>query len=131
MELTLAILKPHIIKAPHALEGIKQIILENGFLTIKSKRLCFEMFQVEKFYEEHKHKFFYNRLVTFMTSGESEVCILAKENAIKEWRKLMGPTKVYQSVYTNPDSIRGIYGLTDTRNATHGSVRTVEDQHKQ
>lgn len=33
----------------------------------------------------------------------------------------MGPTKVYQAVYSAPGTIRAEYGLTDTRNATHGS----------
>ncbi|KAK2167498.1 hypothetical protein LSH36_27g09084 [Paralvinella palmiformis] len=33
----------------------------------------------------------------------------------------MGPTKVYRTVYENPASIRGMFGLTDTRNCTHGS----------
>jgi nucleoside diphosphate kinase len=56
------------------------------------------------------------------------VYILAKENAIAEWRKLMGPTKVYQAIYTHPDSIRGLYGLTDTRNATHGSGTLLMSQ---
>lgn len=47
--------------------------------------------------------------------------ILAKVNAIQDWRQLMGPTKVYHTIFTHPDSIRGMFGLTDTRNATHGS----------
>ncbi|XP_062446878.1 nucleoside diphosphate kinase 6 isoform X3 [Rhea pennata] len=47
--------------------------------------------------------------------------ILAHENAIMLWRSLMGPTKVFQARNSMPDSIRGAYGLTDTRNTTHGS----------
>lgn len=121
LELTLAIIKPHIIKAPHALEGIRNIILENRFFVIKSERILITKEQVELFYEEHKERFFYHRLTSFMTSGDSDVHILARQDAIKEWRKLMGPTKVYQTLYSQPDSIRGQYGLTDTRNATHGS----------
>lgn len=57
----------------------------------------------------------------FLCSGPSEVYILAREDAIKMWRELMGPTKVYQAIYTSPGTIRAEYGLTDTRNATHGS----------
>lgn len=34
---------------------------------------------------------------------------------------MLGPTKVYQTVYTHPNSIRGLFGLSDTRNACHGS----------
>lgn len=47
--------------------------------------------------------------------------ILAKEDAISHWRELMGPTKVYRARYTSPSTIRAQYGLTDTRNTTHGS----------
>lgn len=121
MQLTLAIIKPHIIKNPFSLDGIRNHIISSKFKIIKSKRKYITLKEAEHFYEEHKHKFFYNRLVTFMTSGESDLYILAKENAIKDWRALMGPTKVYKAQFEASNSIRGKYGLTDTRNATHGS----------
>jgi len=50
---------------------------------------------------------------------------LAREDAISVWRRLMGPTKVFQCQLSNPDSIRAKHGLTDTRNATHGSGNFV------
>lgn len=50
--------------------------------------------------------------------------ILAHENAVPLWRSLMGPTKVFRARHSDPDSIRGAYGLTDTRNTTHGSGRS-------
>jgi len=57
-----------------------------------------------------------------MSSGPSHVHILGRENeAIKTWRQLMGPTKVCKTRYESPESIRGLIGLTDTRNSTHGS----------
>uniref|UniRef100_A0A1B6MTL0 Nucleoside diphosphate kinase n=1 Tax=Graphocephala atropunctata TaxID=36148 RepID=A0A1B6MTL0_9HEMI len=121
LELTLAILKPHVVKASHALEAIRRIIVNNGFLIVESKTVRIPQQQVEHFYEEHKNKFFYNRLITSMTSGDCEVYVLAKHNAIQDWRQLMGPTKVFQAIFSHPDSLRGMYGLTDTRNATHGS----------
>lgn len=37
------------------------------------------------------------------------------------WRQLLGPTKVFKTIYSHPESIRGLFGLTDTRNACHGS----------
>jgi nucleoside-diphosphate kinase len=49
------------------------------------------------------------------------VHILARHDAVNVWRKLMGPTKVYRAQFTAPDSIRGRFGLSDTRNAVHGS----------
>jgi nucleoside-diphosphate kinase len=39
----------------------------------------------------------------------------------KGWRQLLGPTKVFKAIHSHPDSIRGLFGLTDTRNACHGS----------
>lgn len=54
-------------------------------------------------------------------SGPTEVLILQRENAILKWRELLGPTKVFKAIYSHPDSIRGLFGLTDTRNACHGS----------
>ncbi|XP_029814023.1 LOW QUALITY PROTEIN: nucleoside diphosphate kinase 6, partial [Manacus vitellinus] len=54
-------------------------------------------------------------------SGPMWAYILAHENAVPRWRSLMGPTKVFRARHSDPDSIRGAYGLTDTRNTTHGS----------
>lgn len=47
--------------------------------------------------------------------------ILAGDNVISRWRTLLGPAPVYKTVYTHPQSIRALYGLSDTRNACHGS----------
>lgn len=56
-----------------------------------------------------------------MSSGPLSALVLAKDNAIKEWRSLMGPTKVLKTIHENPDSLRGLYGLSDSRNGLHGS----------
>lgn len=81
--------------------------------------------RVEDFYQEHEGRFFYNRLVSFMSSGPISAHILARENAIAEWRQLMGATKVFKTTHDDPESIRGKFGLTDTRNSTHGSDSEV------
>ncbi|XP_044252824.1 nucleoside diphosphate kinase 6-like [Tribolium madens] len=121
LELTFAILKPHVIKQPLAVEKIRNVILTSNFKVVKSKRHAIQLHEAEAFYHEHKTKFFYKRLVTFMTSGPSDFYILAREDAIRKWRQLMGPTKVFKTQFEAPDSIRGQFGLSDTRNATHGS----------
>lgn len=121
LQLTMAILKPHIIKNPYSLQQIRNSILQSNFKIVRCKRKLISLEEAENFYAEHKDKFFYNRLVTFMTSGPSELMIMTKENAIKDWRSLMGPTKVYRAQFEAPDTIRGQFGLSDTRNATHGS----------
>ncbi|XP_006770494.1 PREDICTED: nucleoside diphosphate kinase 6 isoform X2 [Myotis davidii] len=66
-------------------------------------------------------RFFYQRLVEFMASGPIRAYILAHPDAIQLWRTLMGPTRVFRARHVAPDSIRGSFGLTDTRNTTHGS----------
>eukprot|EP01117_Protostelium_nocturnum_P010014 TRINITY_DN3570_c0_g1_i1.p1 TRINITY_DN3570_c0_g1~~TRINITY_DN3570_c0_g1_i1.p1 ORF type:complete len:122 (-),score=33.92 TRINITY_DN3570_c0_g1_i1:232-597(-) len=81
--------------------------------------------RAEKFYHEHRGKFFYQRLISFMSSGEIEVMILQSKSeertAIPQWRSLMGPTHIVKAKSTAPDSIRALFGYSDTRNAVHGS----------
>lgn len=117
----MAIIKPHITKNPISYAKIKDIMLSANFKIVRYKYRTISLLEAETFYSEHKEKFFYNRLVTFMTSGPSALLILAKEKAISDWRTLMGPTKVFKAQFEAPQSIRGQFGLSDTRNATHGS----------
>ncbi|KAL0274541.1 UNVERIFIED_CONTAM: hypothetical protein PYX00_002642 [Menopon gallinae] len=120
-QLTLVMLKPHVTSVPHIVADIRRRIIRNGFYVIRSKKLSIPVADAHEFYREHREKFFFNRLVTFMTSGPCHLHVLAKTDAIRSWRDLMGPTKVYRTIYSHPESIRGTHGLTDTRNATHGS----------
>ncbi|XP_069944217.1 nucleoside diphosphate kinase 6 isoform X3 [Cherax quadricarinatus] len=121
LQLTLALLKPDVSQVPHVLQAIHNRIIQEDFLVVRHKKIWLSEKETQKFYEEHKEKFFYNRLVTFMASGPISALILAHEDAINRWRSVMGPTKVYKTKYEAPDTIRGMYGLTDTRNSTHGS----------
>lgn len=121
LELTLAIIKPDVCRNPHDLQSVRQIVLENNFLVVNTKVTQLSRSEAQKFYDEHNKRFFFNRLVTFMSSGIISVHILGRENAIKHWRDLMGPTHVYKAQYEAPNSLRARFGLTDTRNATHGS----------
>lgn len=121
LELTLAILKPHVVKSPFVLQKIRGLIIDNNFKVVRTRRTTLTSKEAALFYLDHKDKFFYNRLLTFMCSGPSDIHILAGHDAIIRWRNLMGPTKTYQAQYTAPNTIRGMFGLSDTRNATHGS----------
>ncbi|KAG0170563.1 Nucleoside diphosphate kinase 6 [Apophysomyces sp. BC1015] len=56
-----------------------------------------------------------------MTSGPFEALILCSPNAIKEWRALIGPTHPCRARINQPNTLRALYGLTDTRNSFHGS----------
>lgn len=121
LQLTLALLKPDVIANPIVATEIKESILRNGFLFVQSRYLRLNREKAEEFYHEHKGRFFYNRLVSFMSSGPISAHILARDDAIRHWRQLMGPTKVFKTVYECPNSLRGRFGLTDTRNSMHGS----------
>ncbi|XP_004536449.1 nucleoside diphosphate kinase 6 [Ceratitis capitata] len=120
MEITLALLKPHAVRNVYAFQQIQQILQKN-FKILHTKEVHITKEISEHFYAEHKGKFFYNRLVTFMGSGPCYAFVLQSKNCIAKWRELMGPTKVYKAVYSHPDCIRALYGLSDTRNACHGS----------
>nr|XP_022331190.1 nucleoside diphosphate kinase 6-like [Crassostrea virginica]XP_022331191.1 nucleoside diphosphate kinase 6-like [Crassostrea virginica] len=121
LQLTLAILKPDVASRPHIVEDIHDIIKENNFFFVASKHLHLTRKEAEEFYKEHHGKFFHGRLVNFMSSGHIWTHILAREDAIAHWRKLMGPTKVFKTIHSDPHTIRGLFGLTDTRNVCHGS----------
>lgn len=121
LQLTLAILKPDLMMHPVRTKEVKNIIKDNGFLVIQSKVTSFSLQDAEKFYEEHRERFFFSRLTGYMSSGPITAMILAKANGIAHWRELMGPTKTYRARDIAPTSIRALYGISDTRNATHGS----------
>ncbi|KAG0711212.1 Nucleoside diphosphate kinase 6 [Chionoecetes opilio] len=122
LQLTLALLKPDVTRAPHVLQAIRSKIIQEKFFVVRHKEIRLQRDKTEEFYKEHKGKFFYNRLVTFMASGPIQALVLAREDAIRHWRTVMGPTKVYKAKYEAPNTLRGLYGLTDTRNSTHGSA---------
>lgn len=143
MEITLALLKPHVLRNTYALKQIKALIQKN-FNVLESKEVHITKELSERFYAEHKGKFFYHRLTSFMNryvtvcrqlysllfssdtfSGPCLAFILQREECIQKWRSLMGPTKVFKAVYSEPDCIRALYGLSDTRNACHGSDSEV------
>jgi len=117
MEKTLAILKPDVIKAKNAGKIIDRIEQE-GFDIIAMKKIHLTKKQAESFYDVHKGKPFYDGLVEFMTSGPVIVMALQKENAVQEWRNLMGATNPAQA---EENTIRKLYGTDKGVNATHGS----------
>ncbi|KAJ0026905.1 hypothetical protein NQD34_017905 [Periophthalmus magnuspinnatus] len=128
LQLTLAVIKPDAVAHPLILETLHEKILENNFIIVRRKDLIWKKENSEMFYAEHSGRFFYQRLVEFMSSGPMRAYVLARDDAIHHWREMMGPTKVFKARHTAPDTIRGQFGLTDTRNTTHGSD-SVESAH--
>lgn len=121
LQLTLALIKPNSSCVPHSLSWVEDKLLRQNFLILKREEMYWSSQKAEKFYEQHKGKFFYQRLVAFMSSGPLVALVLAKNNAVDEWRNIIGPTKAYESRFTNPQCFRGEFGFSDTRNAAHGS----------
>ncbi|XP_038600633.1 nucleoside diphosphate kinase 6 isoform X3 [Tachyglossus aculeatus] len=125
LQLTLALMKPDAVAHPLILEAVRDQILKHGFLIVRARELLWAREDCRAFYREHAGRFFYQRLVEFMSSGPMRACILARVDAVRQWRALLGPTKVFRARHEAPDSIRGSYGLTDTRNTVHGSDSEV------
>jgi nucleoside-diphosphate kinase len=97
---------------------IISIIEEKGYKIIHLRLLKFTEKSASQFYEMHKGQPFYEKLIRFTTSDKVVGMVLEKENAIEDFRKLMGST---DPVKAEPDSIRKLYGTGLPPNAIHGS----------
>lgn len=116
-ELTFGIIKPDAVAANNA-GHIVQRILDNGFKIRGLKLIHLSEKEAEGFYAVHRERPFFKSLVQFMTNGPVVVMALEKENAVVEWRNLMGPTN---SKEAQPGTLRGDFGTDIERNAVHGS----------
>lgn len=116
-ERTLAILKPDCLQKKVQGKVIQQI-LDAGF-EIKGMRLLnLTDDSAKKFYEVHKERPFYGELVAYMTSGPVIPICLEKENAVADFRKLIGATNPANA---EEGTIRKMYADSIERNIVHGS----------
>jgi nucleoside-diphosphate kinase len=94
------------------------MIIAAGFeiKAMKLTRLTTE--QAQKFYEVHAERPFYGELVEYMTSGPIIAAILEKENAVADFRTLIGATDPAEAA---EGTIRKYYAESKGRNACHGS----------
>ncbi|ORX99464.1 nucleoside diphosphate kinase, partial [Basidiobolus meristosporus CBS 931.73] len=120
LERTLALIKPDAYGAGNKV-AILEIIKNAGFAIVKEKEVSLTKEQAEEFYKEHAGKSFYDNLVGFMSSQPIYAMVLEKDNAIKAWRELIGPTDSTKAKETCPQSIRALYGTDGSQNAVHGS----------
>ena len=114
---TFTMVKPDATSKGHT-GGIIDAILKAGF-TIKAMkwtRLSEE--KAGEFYEVHKERPFYGELVQFMSSGPIVAAILEKENAVADFRKLIGATNPAQA---EEGTIRKKFASSVGENAVHGS----------
>jgi nucleoside-diphosphate kinase len=117
METTLAIVKPDGVKRGLIGEILKRY--ENKGLRLKAAKVITPTIDLlEKHYEEHKGKPYYELLIQYMSSGPVFAMILEGENAVKIVRLLNGATKVEEAL---PGTIRGDFASSTTFNIIHGS----------
>ena len=114
---TFSIIKPEIVEAKQIGEIITQIE-QNGF-TIRALDLTqLGIEDAEEFYAVHKDRPFYKDLCSYMASGPIVATVLEKENAVAEFRKLIGATNPAEA---NEGTIRKRFGKSIEENAIHGS----------
>jgi nucleoside-diphosphate kinase len=114
---TLAILKPDCLEKNIQGKVIQQIV-EAGFKIIGMRLVHLSEASARKFYEVHKQRPFYNNLVMYMTSGPVIPMALEKENAVADFRKLIGATDPAKA---EEGTIRKLYAESIERNIVHGS----------
>mmetsp|Transcript_43699 Transcript_43699/g.71324 ORF Transcript_43699/g.71324 Transcript_43699/m.71324 type:complete len:739 (+) Transcript_43699:105-2321(+) len=118
-ECTLAMIKPN--TALLHQDKILAIVAAQGYKVVCKSQATLTEGQASEFYGEHRGKPFFPALLQYMTSGETVALLLQREGAIKGWRALMGPTNSLKAREEAPQSIRGMFGVDGTMNATHGS----------
>jgi nucleoside-diphosphate kinase len=114
---TFSIIKPNAVRTGKT-GPILSMINEAGFEISAIKMIHMTLSQAESFYEVHKERPFFEGLVEFMSSGPVVVMILKHDNAIEEFRKLIGSTDPAKA---EPGTIRKIFAVSVQMNAVHGS----------
>lgn len=117
LQRTLSIIKPDAIKR-HLIGAILARFEQQGFNIAAAKMVQLNREQAEGFYAEHQGKLFFEPLVEYMISAPVFVSVLEKENAVQDYRTLMGTT--------NPETaaegtIRRDFALNQRENSVHGS----------
>jgi nucleoside-diphosphate kinase len=116
-KITFTMIKPAAYQNGHA-GKIIDMILSNGFRIAAIKVLNLSSTQAAKFYEVHRERPFYNDLVKSMSSGTILAAILEKENAVEDYRLLIGATNPANAA---EGTIRKNFGESVEKNAVHGS----------
>ncbi|GAN07064.1 nucleoside diphosphate kinase homolog 5-like [Mucor ambiguus] len=107
------------------LDDIIQHITSNGFTIVATKKLELTSEEAEELYQDHVKQNYYEKGVRWLSSSKLCALVLEKENAIRDWRQLMGPTTYKKARKTSPNSIRALFGKDASQNATHGSDSEV------
>lgn len=121
---TFAIIKPDAVQAMQSGRIITLAEL-NKFHITQMRKFQLTKDQASHFYAEHKDKPFFNELISYITSGPVIMMVLEKNNAIEDWRTLIGSTNPKQA---RPGTLRAMFGTDKGHNAVHGSDNQVNAQ---
>ena len=114
---TFTMLKPDAIENGH-MGKIIDMIINAGFHIKAMKYTSLSVAEAQEFYAVHSERPFYGELVDYMTSGPIIAAILEKENAVADFRNLIGATDPSEAA---EGTIRKHYAESKGRNAVHGS----------
>lgn len=115
--ITFTMIKPDAVKNGH-IGNILQKITDSGFRIKAMKLTQLTVRDAQKFYEIHKDRPFYGELVEFMSSGPIVAAVLEKENAVADFRTLIGATNPAEAA---EGTLRKLYATSVGENAVHGS----------
>ena len=110
-------IKPDAVRAGN-IGNILQMINAAGFRLVALKLTRLSTEKAGQFYEVHAARPFYGELVEFMSSGPIVAAILEKDNAVEDFRTLIGATNPANAA---PGTIRAMYAASVGENAVHGS----------
>jgi nucleoside-diphosphate kinase len=116
-QLTFTMIKPDAVEANN-IGAILQKINEAGFRIVALKYTKLSAEAAGKFYEVHSARPFYNDLVSYMSAGPLVAAILEKDNAVADFRELIGATDPTKAA---PGTIRALFAKSIEANAVHGS----------
>ncbi|MDC0377775.1 MAG: nucleoside-diphosphate kinase [Flavobacteriaceae bacterium] len=114
---TFTMIKPDAVENGH-IGAILEKINGAGFKIIAMKLTRLSKVNAEKFYEVHNERPFFGELVSFMSRGPIVAAILEKDNAVNEFRKLIGSTNPSEAA---EGTIRNLFATSMGENAVHGS----------
>jgi len=110
-------LKPDAVEKGH-IGAILKLINASGFKIVALKLTQMTVKDAETFYAVHKERPFFKDLVSYMTRGPIVAAILEKENAVEDFRKLIGATNPADAA---EGTIRKLFAVSISENAVHGS----------
>ena len=114
---TFTMLKPDTVESNN-IGNVTQMITDAGFVIKAMKLTQLSKDQAKEFYSVHKERPFYGELVEYMTSGPIVAAVLEKDNAVEDFRNLIGSTDPSEA---EEGTIRKKYAESKGRNAVHGS----------